>query len=103
MYNPFARNCNKHLDAFNDVAKITKSYISTVNTLALIHVPEEHEEMDNNVSCQKCGRPIGSKDVAPYKKRGRNHKSSLLNSEQPALREETNPMKRSSILGILKS
>ena len=47
--------------------------------------------MDDNVSRQKRGRPIGSKDVTPRKKRERNQELSLLQSEQSALREETTP------------
>ena len=61
---------NRLPDAFNDAAKITKSYIPTVNTPARSYVPEEHKKMDDNVSHQKCGRPIGSKDIAPHKKSG---------------------------------
>ena len=62
---------NRLLDAFNDAAKVTKSYILTINTPAQIYVLEEHKEMDENVPRQKRGRPIGSKDVALRKKRGR--------------------------------
>ena len=63
---------NRLPDAFNDAAKIIKSHIPTVNTLAQIYVPEEHKKMDDNVLRKKCGRPIGSKDAAPRKKGGRN-------------------------------
>ena len=63
---------NRLPNAFNDAAKITKSHIPTVNTPAWIYVPEEHKKMDENVPRQKRGRPIGSKDAAPRKKRGRN-------------------------------
>ena len=80
---------NRLSDAFNDAAKVTKSHIPTVNTPARIYVLEEYKEMDDNVSRQKRGRPIGSKDAAPRKKRGRNQEPSLLQSEQSALREET--------------
>ena len=61
---------NRLHDAFNDAAKVIKSYIPAVNTPTRIHVLEEHKEMDNNVSRLKHGRPIGSKDVVPRKKRG---------------------------------
>ena len=40
---------------------------------------------------KKRGRPIGSKDVALRKKRGRNQEPSFLQSEQPTPREETTP------------
>ena len=45
--------------------------------------------MDDNVPRQKRGRPIGSQDIVPRKKRERNKKPSLLQSEQSASREET--------------
>ena len=63
---------NRLPNAFNDATKVTKSHILAVNTLARIYVPEEHEEKDNNAPRLKRGRPLGSKDVAPRKKRGRN-------------------------------
>ena len=69
---------NRRLDTFNDAIKVTKSHIPTVNTPARIYVPEEHKEMDDNIPRQKHGRPIGSKDDAPHKKRGRNQELSLL-------------------------
>ena len=72
---------NRLPDAFNDTAKVTKSHILTVNTLARIYVPEEHKKMDDNVPNQKRGRPIGSKDIASRKKRGRNQEPSLLQSK----------------------
>ena len=73
---------NRLADTFIDATKVTKSYIPAVNTPARIHVPEEHEEKDNNAPRLKYGRPLGSKDVAPRKKRGRNQDSMLLPSEQ---------------------
>ena len=82
---------NRLLDAFNDAIKVTKSHIPTVNTPARIYVPEEHKEMNDNVSRQKRGRPIRSKDAAPRKKRGRNQEPSFLQSEQSAPRKETTP------------
>ena len=45
--------------------------------------------MDDNIPRQKHGRPIGSKNTVPRKKRGRNQELSLLQSEQPTPREET--------------
>ena len=78
---------NRLLNAFNDVVKVTKSHILAVNTLTRIHVPEEHKEIDSNVSRLKHGRPIGSKDIAPYKMRRRNQESTNLDLEQTPLRE----------------
>ena len=73
---------NRLPDAFNDTTKVTKSHVPAVNTPARIHVPEEHGENDNNAPRLKRGRPLGSRDVAPRKKRGRNQDSMLLLSEQ---------------------
>ena len=69
---------NRLSDAFNDATKVTKSHIPIVNTPTWIYVPKEHKKMNDNVPRQKCDRTIGSKDVAPRKKRGRNKKPSLL-------------------------
>ena len=80
---------NRLPDAFNDATKVTKSHIPAVNTPARIHVPEEHEEKDNNAPRLKRGRPVGSRDVAPRKKRGRNQDSMFLPSEQ--FTNETTP------------
>ena len=56
---------NRLFNAFNDVAKVTKSYIPVINTSTRIHVPKEHEEIDNNVPRLKHNRLIGSNDDAP--------------------------------------
>ena len=72
---------NRLPDAFNNATKVTKSHILVVNTPARIHVPEKHKEKDNNAPRLKRDRPLGSKDVAPRKKRGRNQDSILLPSE----------------------
>ena len=66
---------NRLPDAFNDAVKVTNSHILAVNTPARIYVPEKHKEMDENVPRQKYSRPIGSKDAAPRKKKGRNQES----------------------------
>ena len=80
---------NRLPDAFNDATKVTKSYIPAVNTPTRIHVPEEHKEKDNNAPRLKHGRPLGSRDIALRKKRGRNQDSILLPSEQSM--NETTP------------
>ena len=80
---------NRLSDAFNDATKVIKFYVPVVNTLTRIHVPEEHEENDNNAPRLKRGRPLGSRDVALRKKRGRNQDSMLLSSKQ--FTNETTP------------
>ena len=61
-----------------------------MNTPTRIHVPKEHDEIDNDFPCLKYGRSIGLKDDAlRKKKKKRNHESSFLNSEQSTPREKT--------------
>ncbi|KAL6568032.1 hypothetical protein OROHE_003716 [Orobanche hederae] len=64
---------NRLPDAFNDASKVTKSSIPAANTPARIVVPNEHTKMDDDVPRQKCGRPIGSKDTVPRKRKGRSN------------------------------
>ena len=66
-----------------------KSHIPAINTPAHIHVLEEHEEKNNNTPRLKRGRPLGSRDVASRKKRGRNQDSMFLPSKQ--FTNETTP------------
>ena len=37
--------------------------------------------MDQTSPHLKCEKPIGSKDIASHKRKGKNHESNLLNSE----------------------
>ena len=67
---------NRLLDAFNDDTKVTKSHIPAVNAPARIAVPERQAKMDENPPQLKRGRPIGSKDTVPRKRRGKNQESS---------------------------
>ena len=73
---------NRLPNAFNNATKITKSHVPAVNTSAHIHVPEKNEEKDNNTPRLKHGRPLGSRDVAPRKKRKRNQDSMVSPLEQ---------------------
>ena len=63
---------NRLPDAFNDAIKVTKSHIPAVNALARIAVIEGQAKMDENPIQLKRGRPIGSKDTVPRKRRGKN-------------------------------
>ena len=65
---------NQLPDAFFDATKVTKSHIPTVNAPTRIEVPEGHKENESK-TCLKCGRPIGSKDVAPQKRRAKAKKN----------------------------
>jgi hypothetical protein len=56
-------------DAFNDAAKLTKSYIPAMNVPARIEIQNKTKAANESDPRQKRGRPIGSKDLAPRKKK----------------------------------
>ena len=58
---------NQLPDAFIDTKKVTKSHILTVNALAQIDVPKGQLTNDSQIRL-KCGRPIGSKELTPWKR-----------------------------------
>lgn len=61
---------NKLPDGFNDAAKVTKSHVPAMNAPARIGVPEGTNLKSNeSVARQKRGRPIGSRDTIPRKRR----------------------------------
>ncbi|KAK6126928.1 hypothetical protein DH2020_039329 [Rehmannia glutinosa] len=62
---------NKLPDAFNDASKVTKTHTPAANVPTRIIVPEEHKKMNDNIPRQKHGRPIGSKDTVPRKRKGK--------------------------------
>ena len=56
------------LDAFNDASTLTKSHIPATNAPVRIDVPVGQNKVATNYSSGarlKCGRPRGSKDLAP--------------------------------------
>ena len=59
---------NQLPDAFVDVKKVTKSHIPAVNAPARIEDPGGHKANESKTRLKR-GRPIGSKDVAPWKRR----------------------------------
>ena len=54
--------------AFIDTKKVTKSHITATNAPVRIDVLEGHLANEYKI-CLKCGRPIGSKDLTPWKRR----------------------------------
>ena len=72
---------NRLPNAFNDATKVMKSHILAVNAPARIAVPEGQAKMDENPPKLKRGRPIGSKDTVPRKRKGKNQESTL---EEPS-------------------
>ena len=64
----FQNLANQLSDAFIDTKKVTKSHIPTANTPAQIDVLVRQLTNESKI-CLKRGRPIGSKDVTPRKRR----------------------------------
>ena len=63
---------NQLPDAFTDTKRVTKSYIPAANAPARIEIPEikpEDKDTHESKTRQKRGRPIGSKDKNPRKKK----------------------------------
>ena len=63
---------NQLPDAFIDTKKVTRSHIPAANTLARIIVPEGQSrdgKANESKARLKRGRPIGSKDKAPRKRK----------------------------------
>ena len=59
---------NQILDAFIDIKKMTKSYISVTNTLVWIDVHVRQLTNKSKIHL-KCGRPVGLKDITPRKRK----------------------------------
>ncbi|XP_073120754.1 uncharacterized protein [Henckelia pumila] len=62
---------NKLPDEFSDVKRVTKSYLPAANSPAHIDVPKETSN-DESIARLERGRPIGSKDKNPRKRKGAN-------------------------------
>ena len=64
---------NQLLDIFTDASKVTKSYILATNTPTRVIVLDEQSNRmaanESSVARQKRGRPIGSKDTIPRKRK----------------------------------
>ena len=79
---------NQLPDAFTDTTKVTKSYIPTANTPARINIPiGKNAIMETNESSMtrlKLGRPLGSKDLIPRKRK-------IKWQQNPSLEENSTP------------
>ncbi|KAL0288530.1 UNVERIFIED_CONTAM: hypothetical protein Sangu_2655200 [Sesamum angustifolium] len=63
---------NRLPDAFNDTKKVTKSHIPAENVPALLEVPKatlNQPKASESQICRKRGRPLGSKDANPRKRK----------------------------------
>ncbi|RVX04725.1 Retrovirus-related Pol polyprotein from transposon RE1 [Vitis vinifera] len=62
------RRLGVYVDAFIDTKKVTKSHIPAANTPARIDVPVGQLTNESKIRLKR-GRPVGSKDVTPRKRR----------------------------------
>ena len=63
---------NQLSDAFTDTKKVTKSHVSPANTPARIDVPKGQLANESQKRLKR-GRPFGSKDTTPQKRRTQRH------------------------------
>ncbi|XP_076952863.1 uncharacterized protein LOC143626771 [Bidens hawaiensis] len=83
---------NQLPDAFTDLKRVTKSHIPDTNAPIKISVPEGPLHIGNGSNARlKRGRPIGSKDKNPRKKKGANNKHSQIEVE--VIQEKESPKK----------
>jgi hypothetical protein len=81
---------NQLPDAFIDTKRVTKSYIPAENVAARIEIPLDNSKCDIR---QKRGRPIGSKDKNPRKKREHDKKvgiTEVINTSEEINSSENN-------------
>ena len=64
----FQNLANQLPNAFTDTKKVTKSHVPAANTPARIDVPKG-QLANESQKCLKHGRPFGSKDITPRKRR----------------------------------
>jgi len=88
---------NQLPDAFTDPKRVTKSHIPAANAPMKISVPEGQPQVGNESKPRlKRGRPIGSKDKNPRKKKGANNVDGqvevLLTPEKESLEETLDMM-----------
>ena len=67
---------NQLLNAFIDTKKVTKSHVPAANTPTRIDVPEGQLASESQ-KCLKRGRPFGSKDTTPRKRRTQRHNANI--------------------------
>ena len=81
------------LDVFIDTAKVTKSYIPTANTPAKINIPIGKTAImaanKSSMTRLKHGRPLGSKDLIPRKRKIKGQQNPSL--EENSTLEEATP------------
>ncbi|KAL0556275.1 hypothetical protein IC582_004787 [Cucumis melo] len=72
---------NQMPDAFTDTKKVTKSYIPAANAPSRIEIPTQQVYTINESTLrQKLGRPMGSKDKNPRKRKVTNSRNDLIDN-----------------------
>ena len=88
---------NQLPDAFTDATRVTKSYIPAVNVPAQVIIPEKQSKQiiakESSNARQKRGRPIGSKDIVPRKRKINKSTFSKLTPEELNVPEGTQATK----------
>ncbi|CAL2247903.1 unnamed protein product [Prunus armeniaca] len=82
---------NQMPDAFTDTGKVTKSHIPAANTPARIDIPIKLTNVAANESSTtrlKRGRPIGSKDSAPRKRKSKAYSNPNENAHEDIIGKE---------------
>jgi len=75
---------NQLPNAFTYSKRVTKSYIPTAYSPTQIEVPAGQSTKsiaNESMTCQKCGRPIGSKDKKNWKRKGANNQISIIEKQ----------------------
>ncbi|GJS95795.1 hypothetical protein Tco_0802763 [Tanacetum coccineum] len=85
---------NQLLDAFTDTKRVTKSHIPAGNASARVEIP--NKQASDNIAQEskkrlKRGRPIGSKDKNPHKRKG----SEKNSGHDESVHDETQDIKTS--------
>ena len=84
---------NQLPDAFTDATRVTKSYIPAINVPARVIVPEKQSKQmiakESSITRQKRGRPFGSKDIVPRKRKINKSTFSKLTPEELNVPEGT--------------
>ena len=82
-------------DAFTDIAKVTKSYIPVANTPARINISIGKNAIlaanESSMTRLMCGRPLGSKDLIPRKRK-------IKGQQNPSLEENSTPEEATSTI-----
>ena len=83
---------NQLPDSFTDTKKVTKSYIPAANTPSRIEIPSELKLDGSKINEPKVqlkrGRPIGSKDKNPRKKKKLGEENEKVLQEEPSPRDD---------------